>query len=219
MHKGPVLIREWPFQRIIHVCWLGFRIPWGSDVLICFGYLICWVAPSGSPWWTLYMPLSSWWTNAASKVCLLVVSQMTYYFKWTELWDCICICQGNGWMLELYLKACITPGTSEWVGTFETEELSKLSLFTDKTGASQKRLLLSLISILTVSLEQRLHLLLNIKVSILKVSFFGDSVISVCLICGTDELRCWKHSGTDYLRSNVHSKYICGPKYICGGIK
>lgn len=41
-------------------------------------------------------------------------------------------------MLELYPKACITPGTSEWVGIFGTEELSKLSLFTDKTGASQK---------------------------------------------------------------------------------
>ena len=41
-------------------------------------------------------------------------------------------------MLELYPKACITPCTSEWMGIFETDELSKLPLFTDKTGASQK---------------------------------------------------------------------------------
>lgn len=41
-------------------------------------------------------------------------------------------------MLELYLKACITPGTSEWMGIFETDKLSKLPLFADKTGASPK---------------------------------------------------------------------------------
>lgn len=41
-------------------------------------------------------------------------------------------------MLEIYPKACITPSTSEWVGIFETEELFKLSLFTDKAGAAQK---------------------------------------------------------------------------------
>lgn len=41
-------------------------------------------------------------------------------------------------MLELYPKACITRGTSEWMGIFATDELSKLSLFTDKTGASPK---------------------------------------------------------------------------------
>lgn len=41
-------------------------------------------------------------------------------------------------MLELYPKAYITPGTSEWVGIFGIEELSKFSPFTDKTGASPK---------------------------------------------------------------------------------
>lgn len=78
----------------------------------------------------------------------------------------------------------------------------------------RESLSLPLTSILTVSRRQRFHLSPDNKLSALKMAFFGDPVIWMCLILGTDELGCWKHSGSDDWRSNAHWKCVCGPRSV-----